>query len=350
MTTVHEQKLRHLDTLIEVTGIITSAMDPLEIRTQTMAAITRLLDVEAGSLLLQDQTSGDLFFEVALGDRAAHLEDVRLAPGIGIAGWVAQHGRPVISNDAQTDPRFFPGADVISGFETRSMVCVPVRVKNVCLGVLQAINKKTGVFNRNDAVILHALANQVAIAIENTRLHRDSITDGLTGLFVRRHFVTRLSEEFARSGRHVQPLSLILLDIDHFKRVNDRWGHQTGDRVLRGVARELLKATRLSDLVARYGGEEFAVILPATPEENAHMVAERLRGAIAARPVAGVSVTASLGLASYRGDRALADEGELIRRADQALYQAKARGRNQVVVCEEDGNDQGRNNLGGIAV
>jgi diguanylate cyclase (GGDEF)-like protein len=325
-----DKQIRQLDTLIEMASLINSTLDPLSIRKKAIEAATRLLNAEAGSLLLLDHETGELFFEVALGEAGEKVKSIRLAKGMGVAGWVAENDEPVIINDVASDPRFYKGADDESGFVTRNMVCVPVRSKERIIGVLQAINKIDGEFEPDDMVILFALANQVAVAIENAFLYRDSITDGLTGLYHHKFFEMRLKEEVERSKRYRHNLVLIMLDIDFFKQVNDTYGHLAGDRVLEGVAEVLKQGTRLSDIVARYGGEEFAAILPYISPENALEVAERLRAAVEKKDFGGIKVTISLGLGYFDWKNQDLDPKGLIDIADRALYKAKNNGRNRV--------------------
>ena len=167
------KKLEQLNTLIELSSLINSTLDPGEVSKRAVEAAVRLLDAEAGSLILIDQDSEDLFFEVALGDKGAIVKEIRLKKGQGIAGWVAEKGAPLIVQHVQSDPRFFKLADEQSKFTTRDMVCVPVKSKDKILGVLQAINKQNGVFDDQDKDALIALANQVAIAIENANLYQE---------------------------------------------------------------------------------------------------------------------------------------------------------------------------------
>lgn len=156
---------------MELSALINSTLSVVEVRERTIEAATRLVDAETGSLLFIDESSGDLYFDVALGEKGDRIKTIRLARGQGIAGWVAEHGEPVVINDVQRDPRFFKEADRKSEFETRSMICLPVLLKGKAVGVLEAINKRTGAFGRDDMRLLTALSNQVAVAIENARLY-----------------------------------------------------------------------------------------------------------------------------------------------------------------------------------
>jgi HD-GYP domain-containing protein (c-di-GMP phosphodiesterase class II) len=170
----YDAKVRHLSTLMELSNLLNSSLRQDEVRLRAIAAATRLMDAEAGSLLLVDDKTGELYFEVAIGgdDTNSRIKEVRLGMGEGIAGWVVKEAVPVIVNDAQNDPRFSRRADEKTGFVTRNLLCVPVITRGRVIGVLQAINRKGGQdFKETDMVSFENLANQVAIAIENSRLY-----------------------------------------------------------------------------------------------------------------------------------------------------------------------------------
>lgn len=168
-----ERKLRQAKALMELSVLVNSTLDTREIRKRAIEAATCLVNAETGSLLLVDRETGELFFEVALGEKGSALKEIRLAKGQGIAGWVAETGESLIVHDVASDPRFFKGADAKSTFRTRNIICVPVKTKENILGVLQAINKNEGSFDDEDREGLSALANQVAIAIENANLYEE---------------------------------------------------------------------------------------------------------------------------------------------------------------------------------
>jgi diguanylate cyclase (GGDEF)-like protein len=256
-----------------------------------------------------------------------------LERGAGLAGWVGHHDLPRFVDDpAQLSP-LEP--------EARHAVAVPIRSRNRVFGVL-AVYGRDGdgpadrKFGEDDLMSLRTIAVQAEAAIENTFLHEEtsrlSLTDGLTGVWNRRHFDVRLSDEIDRSARFRETFSLVLLDLDWFKSINDEHGHLAGDYVLVEVARRLKACTRQVDVVARYGGEEFALILPRTSLAGGQRVAEKVRTSIEREPFVTdddeVKVTVSIGVASYP-ESAFEAHG-LVAAADAALYRAKAEGKNQV--------------------
>lgn len=168
-----DSRIRQLSTLNEVSALLISSLDHNVVRHRAMEAITRLMRAETGSLLLLDRETGELYFEVALGEKGKRLKQVRLAAGEGIAGWVAQNNKPVIIHDVTKDPRFLGSVDKKSKFRTKNMVCVPVVVKGQVIGVLQAINRTEGSFTSEDLRLFQLFSNQAAVALDNARLYEE---------------------------------------------------------------------------------------------------------------------------------------------------------------------------------
>jgi diguanylate cyclase (GGDEF)-like protein len=224
----------------------------------------------------------------------------------------------------------------------RSFICLPLASHARRLGVLYFYRKDAGGFLPEEIELLTTFSYLAAGALENAQLHARTVTlaatDALTGLANRRTFDARLNSEFQRAQRFSEPFALLLLDIDHFKDVNDTYGHQAGDEVLKSLARIFKKHTRDVDIAARYGGEEFIAILPESDEAKAHAVAERIRKAVAENPFLlpggqAVPVTVSIGVACYPGCAANMDQ--IVAHADQAMYLAKQTGRNRVCLYHE---------------
>jgi diguanylate cyclase (GGDEF)-like protein len=214
------------------------------------------------------------------------------------------------------------------------VAAVPVIYHDRTMGVLMVTSDDPHrLWQDNEIMLLRTVADQVAVAVNHARLfqqmQQQALTDSLTGCFNRRFFEIQLERDLHLATRMHQPVSLILLDIDHFKRVNDSHGHDAGDAALRILAGALREEVRGVDTAARYGGEEFAIILPQAGPEGALVVAERLRSRIEKTDVPGVGcITASLGVATFPLDASARDL--LVTTADRALYQAKRMGRNRV--------------------
>jgi diguanylate cyclase (GGDEF)-like protein len=216
---------------------------------------------------------------------------------------------------------------------------VPLAFYGHIEGVLCVESTEPGAFAADDCRLLQSIAAQTTVAIQNADLYALAMVDGLTRLYVRRYFDARLEEEIRRSQRFDTSFSVIMMDIDNFKSLNDRYGHLVGDRVLQAVADVVRSELRGVDTAARYGGEELAMILPRTQMIEAYNVAERIRAGIEALEVRGdarpVAVTASFGIASYPESGAGSRE-DLVRRADRALYRAKRTGKNRVELYWDD--------------
>src|SRR5438093_1447470 len=201
-------------------------------------------------------------------------------------------------------------------------------------GVLELINAldrgRVVPFDSQYEGLVRSLAAQAAVALRNARLEDLSFKDALTDVYNRRYFTIRIEEEFKRHSRFGEPLSLALADLDHFKEVNDRFGHRAGDEALRDVAQLLVKHSRGFSVVTRYGGDEFAIILVNTAKDGGLTYAERIRSVIEQHSFPHAPVTVSLGVASLPENATTVDD--LIVTADQALYDAKRLGRNRVSV------------------
>jgi len=223
------------------------------------------------------------------------------------------------------------------------VVILPLLTGNETFGCLVMLAENDFRLGRDQVEILHSAVKHLGLALKNAMLYSEikkkAQFDGLTTLYNREHFDGRLSEELTRHQRYSQPLSMMLLDLDHFKRINDTYGHQTGDHVLREMGKTLRETARNTDYVARYGGEEFVVLLPHTDEAQAWILAERLRLKIAKKRFRhdgrSFQVTSSIGMATLRPG-SLKARADLVKEADKALYLAKANGRNMVFISPQE--------------
>jgi diguanylate cyclase (GGDEF)-like protein len=331
---------RRLAILTDVVKTANSILEPRKVIELVVEKIRELIPSEAWSLMMVDEEKQELVFEAAVGAKARDVSAVRLKIGEGVAGWVAQCGKPAIVNDAPRDPRFSPRVDTRTQFETRSILCAPLVSRGRTIGVLEIINKVGGPFTRADLQLVLTLVEPCAIAIENAilfqRTEQLTITDDLTRLFNSRYLNLYLGREIKRCKRHGIPLSVIFLDLDGFKGINDQYGHLAGSGTLTEVGRILAEGVRESDILARYGGDEFVVVLPETPASGALVIAERLRRAIEEHRFLepqGIAarISASFGISTYP-DHALSPEG-LIQKADQAMYRVKEREKNGIEVA-----------------
>jgi diguanylate cyclase (GGDEF)-like protein len=331
---------KRLAILTDVVKTANSILEPRKVIELVMEKIQQLIPSEAWSLLMVDEERQELVFEVALGAKGRDVTSFRLKMGEGVAGWVAQTGKPAIVNDTSRDPRFTRRVDTRTQFETRSILCAPLVSRGRTIGVLEIINKLEGRFTRRDLELLLTLVEPCAIAIENAilfqRTEQLTITDDLTRLFNSRYLNLYLGREIKRCKRHGIPLSVIFLDLDGFKGINDQYGHLAGSGTLTEVGTILAQGVRESDILARYGGDEFVVVLPETPASGALVIAERLRRAIEEHrflEAQGLSarISASFGISTYP-DHALSPEG-LIQKADQAMYRVKEREKNGIEVA-----------------
>jgi len=335
-----ETTAQRLAILTDVVKAANSILEPRKVIEVVMEKIRQLIPSEAWSLLMVDEEKQELVFEAALGAKGRDVAAFRLKLGEGVAGWVAQTGKATIVNDAARDPRFTPRLDTRTQFETRSILCAPLVSRGRTIGVLEIINKLEGRFTRNDLDLVLTLVEPCAIAIENAilfqRTEQLTITDDLTRLFNSRYLNLYLGREIKRCKRHGIPLSVIFLDLDGFKGINDQYGHLAGSGTLTEVGAILAEGVRESDILARYGGDEFVVVLPETPASGALVIAERLRRAVEEHRFLegqGISarISASFGIATYP-DHALSPEG-LIQKADQAMYRVKEREKNGIEVA-----------------
>jgi diguanylate cyclase (GGDEF)-like protein len=327
------QRVAELTTLNDVGRAMNSTLHLgellREIARSTLRALERATVLTLG---LWDEKGRTFRFRVFSRGRAAPEE--RSSPrGEGVDAWVLQNRASLLVRDFPAEAETFSMAPPEDPSAVRSWMGVPLVVYDETVGILSVRSPERGAFGDDDLRLLESIGQQAAAAIDNARLYGLATVDGLTQLYVRRYFDHRLDEEWRRSARYHTSFAVVLIDLDDFKVLNDRYGHQVGDRVLRETAGIVKRKMRAVDIPARYGGEELAILLPRATTADATTVANRIRTDIAAYrlPVGDreASITASLGVASYPecGD---VDALELLHRADLALYEAKEAGKNRV--------------------
>jgi diguanylate cyclase (GGDEF)-like protein len=313
----------------DVAKALTSSLNLDSILQTIMEKMAEYFRPDTWSLLMVDEEKDELYFAIAVGAAAEVLSKARLKVGEGIAGWVAQHGQVLIVPDVQSDPRFSARLDEMTQLQTRSVICVPLRSKHRVLGVIQLINANVGL-TEQEMFFLQALCDYAAISIENARavekIQELTITDDCTGLFNARHLHKTLETEVYRSARFGYQFSVIFIDLDFFKQVNDRHGHLVGSRLLAEVGYRIKAQLRLIDFAFRYGGDEFVVLLPQTTKDQAVVVAKRLQdsmrsGTFCTEQGLNLTVRASMGLATFPHDAQTPHD--IIRQADEMMYMVK---------------------------
>ncbi|MBI5587251.1 MAG: sensor domain-containing diguanylate cyclase [Deltaproteobacteria bacterium] len=326
-----QRKRLQVTTFNEIGKALTSSLDLREVLNIVMDKIRELLHPKNWSLLLLNEEARELRFEIVVGPGSEKIKDLRLKLGEGVAGWVARERRPLLVADVSKDPRFWKKADEVSNFTTQSIICVPLVTRGKCLGVIELINEvEEKSFVEDDLLVLTTLADYTAIAIENAiffnRVQELTITDDLTKLYNSRFLHSRLEYEVERAKRFKNPVSMIFLDLDFFKEVNDSFGHLRGSQLLKEVAQLIIGLIRNVDMACRYGGDEFIIMMPETQKENAVVVAEKIRVAIREATFLrddgiNVRLTGSFGVACFPEDAC--DKDGLIQMADNAMYKVK---------------------------
>ncbi len=329
-----KRNVRELAVLNDISSLLYKDLDETSTIETIVGKSKDLIKAEASALLLlKDNKVAGLFTSIG------NMPDLTDQPA-GIFSRVMSEGMPLrlSSLKVKEDLPWLEGLADSQSLSIRNLLIVPLILRDELIGEIVLMNRTGGEeFTDEDEDLLLTLGFHSSFALEKARMHQEATklatTDGLTGLNNHRTFQERLEIEIARSKRFNHRLSLLLIDIDYFKKFNDNFGHRVGDEVLRRVACLLAESTRNIDFAARYGGEEFVLILPETAIEGAVLTAERIREVIARRKMnvdgKDLSVTVSIGVASFPED---ADDREmLIERADNALYSAKKSGRNKVV-------------------
>jgi diguanylate cyclase (GGDEF)-like protein len=335
-----QRRSRQLAFLNNVSRTAISSDDPVHMLGEIASEIQKNFSFDHIGVGLLDYGTKEIEIKAEAGV-TAHAMGRRIPLGTGILGRVARTGERALVQNA------LPGN--LTGIlpDSRAVLCIPITYGESLLGVLNIENRNENAFSPQDVLILNTLADLLATALHNAfvfqKLQQQSITDGLTGIKTRRFFWEALSAEWKRASRSGRPFSVVLIDLDKFKEVNDTMGHFEGDLVLARVGRLLEQKSRQSNVVARYGGDEFIVLMPDTGSEQAQVLAERLRQWLASDPMLSERhVTGSFGVASFPMHGFSIED--IIRVADSGMYVSKRSGGNSVSTAHEfvEGQDFAR--------
>jgi diguanylate cyclase (GGDEF)-like protein len=335
-----QRRSRQLAFLNNVSRTAISSEDPVHMLGQIASEIQKNFSFDHIGIGLLDYGTKEIEIKAEAGV-TAHAMGQRIPLGTGILGRVARTGeRALVQNASQGQ---------LSGIlpEARAVLCIPITYGENLLGALNIESRNENAFAPQDVLILNTLADLLATALHNAfvfqKLQQQSITDGLTGIKTRRFFWEALSAEWKRASRSGRPFSVVLIDLDKFKEVNDTMGHFEGDLVLARLGRLLEQKSRQQNVVARYGGDEFIVLMPETGPDQAIVLAERLRQWIASDPMLSEhKITGSFGVASFPMHGFSIED--IIRVADAGMYVSKRSGGNRVSTAEEfaEGQDFAR--------
>lgn len=333
-----EALVKDLSLLYEIGQGVNSTIELEELYRVITDVLQQRLGLDKFAILVKDETGEFLNVRAAYGfDGDDHITDMTFRAGEGVTGEAMSTGEAIYIRDTTREDRFlhYKGERIVEG----AFLAVPLIFKKETLGVINFHRPEADSFSEEELRLLKLVANQIALAIENAKLYtkaRDlSVKDELTGLYNRRHFQTVLQIEWKRAVRFHRNLSLLMVDVDFFKKYNDTFGHLQGDKVLREMGATLRRNIREIDTVARFGGEEFIVLLPDTDKKGALAVGEKLRRIVESHrflDTGGTSIqpiTISVGVSSYPDD--VRELDDLIDHADIALYDAKDSGRNRVI-------------------
>ena len=335
-----QRRSRQLAFLNNISRTAISSDDPVHMLGQIASEIQKNFSFDHIGIGLLDYGTKEIEIKAEAG-ATAHAMGKRIPLGTGILGRVARTGERALVQNA------LPGN--LTGIlpDSRAVLCIPITYGESLLGVLNVESRNENAFSPQDVLILNTLADLLATALHNAfvfqKLQQQSITDGLTGIKTRRFFWEALSAEWKRASRSGRPFSVVLIDLDKFKEVNDTMGHFEGDLVLARVGRLLEQKSRQSNVVARYGGDEFIVLMPETGAEQGQVLAERLRQWLASDPMLMEHhVTGSFGVASFPMHGFSIED--IIRVADAGMYVSKRSGGNLVSTAQEfvEGQDFAR--------
>ncbi len=325
-------RVAEISTIHAIGREIQATLDPERIFAIVERECRKIFEIDFLFIGVVDRDTSEIHITYRGSSRASPKETLRPV-GDDLASWIVREKRPLRIDDASAASGL-PFRPHKIDAAVRSVLAVPLLVAERVVGVLSVQSRRPAAYEDHQLSVLATIAQQAAVALENARNYRLATVDSLTGLHLRDDFFGRFEEEYARAKRYAGAFSLLMIDLDGFKEINDRQGHLAGDRYLRALGAAIRARMRGADIACRYGGDEFCVLLPETDLAGARLIAERLRRDLASLVVdvdgATLRTTVSIGIASYPEHDA-GDVKRLLLRADQALYQAKRAGRDRVV-------------------
>ncbi len=325
------RRARYLGFLNNISKLAISSQDAEQMLAEIVAEIQKNFHFDHIGIGILDFATKDIEIRAEAGSTEKALGK-RIPLGVGILGRTARTGEVALVQNT--------GEGHLLGImrDSRSVLCIPIVYGETMMGVLNVESKTEGAFAQQEVLILRTLADLLATALHNAlvfqKMQQQSITDGLTGIKTRRFFLESVQAEWKRASRSGRPFSVVLIDLDKFKEVNDGMGHLEGDLVLARIGRLLEQKCRQSNVVARYGGDEFVILMPETSVEQAQILSERLRLWVATDPMLNERhITGSFGVASFPLHGSTVED--IIRVADAGMYVSKHAGGNRVSTAEE---------------
>jgi len=325
---------KQLEALFNIGATVSQTLNLGELLDSVLDTVLMVMGVEVGGIFLLDKKTNKLLLRARRGMSPEFARRVQVVSiGDGFIGQVAKSGKPILAEDISADSKLLWMRKMGDGIQ--SFAAVPIMAKEKILAVMGVGSRKYRKSPDWEMLMLDTIANQIGMAIENAQLYEHALelafTDGLTGLYNRRYIMDQIERELIRAQRSKVPLSLIMVDLDGLKAINDRFGHHEGDGFLKEVAGIVKVNTRASDVAARWGGDEFMLLAPGTDSRSASKIAERIRAQVERHKIQlegdEVGITISAGIVSYPTHASAVEE--LLKKADEAMYNAKRGGKNQ---------------------
>lgn len=328
-----EDRLAELATLNAIGREISSSLDPVRVFKIVRRECRKVFRPDLFFIARVDYETREIHVEHSMASDVPS-RTTKFLLGQGLTSFVITSEKPFLVGDAPRDPRLKGLRPIIVEPKIRSVLAVPLIVENRVIGVLSVQCYRENAYEERHVALLTTIGQQAAVALENARNYQMATVDHLTALYQRDYFFQRLGDEHRRAARYGTTFSILMLDLDSFKRINDRFGHFAGDRFLKSVGTTIRSILRGADVPCRYGGEEFCILLPETDLAGARTIAERIRSEIGALRIEegthALSTTVSIGVSSYP----VHFEGNLtglLQKADRALYTAKKEGKDRVI-------------------